>query len=43
MNWDWWVAGIYNRFQYVDEMRDALTTWEGHVLSRIAPKAEPAK
>ena len=26
------VAGIYNRFQYADEMRDALTTWETHVL-----------
>jgi integrase len=29
------VAGIYNRFQYVDEMRDALTTWETHVLGLI--------
>jgi integrase len=32
------VAGIYNRFQYVDEMRDALTTWESHVLALVAPK-----
>jgi integrase len=29
------VAGIYNRFQYADEMRDALTTWEGHVLALV--------
>jgi integrase len=33
------VAGIYNRFQYVDEMRDALTVWEAHVLGLvIAPE-----
>lgn len=32
------VAGIYNRFQYVDEMRDALTTWESHVLSLVDGK-----
>ena len=25
------VAGIYNRFQYVPEMRDALTKWEAHL------------
>ena len=29
------VAGIYNRFQYVDEMRDALNTWEAHVLGLV--------
>ena len=32
------VAGIYNRFQYVDEMRDALTTWESHVLGLVGVK-----
>lgn len=37
------VAGIYNRFQYVDEMRDALTTWESHVLHLITPPATPAQ
>lgn len=26
------VAGVYNRFGYLDEMRDALTRWEAHVL-----------
>ncbi len=26
------VAGIYNRFGYLNEMRDALTQWEQHVL-----------
>ena len=37
------VAGIYNRFQYVDEMRDALTTWETHVLALTVPKAGGAE
>ena len=37
------VAGIYNRFQYVDEMRDAVTTWEDHVLALVAPKSDPAE
>jgi integrase len=27
------VAGIYNRFGYLDEMREALEAWEKHVLS----------
>jgi len=26
------VAGVYNRFQYLPEMREALTAWERHVL-----------
>jgi len=25
------VAGVYNRFKYIDEMRDALTRWSDHV------------
>jgi integrase len=25
------VAGVYNRFGYLDEMREALTMWEAHV------------
>jgi len=25
------VAGIYNRFKYLPEMRSALTRWTGHV------------
>ena len=37
------VAGIYNRFQYVDEMRDALTTWEAHVLGLVATSTTPAQ
>jgi integrase len=28
------VAGVYNRFQYLDEMRAALTLWERHLLAR---------
>ena len=35
------VAGIYNRFQYVDEMRDALNTWEVHVLGHLATQTTP--
>ncbi len=27
------VAGVYNRFGYLDEMREALTAWERHVLA----------
>lgn len=27
------VAGVYNRFQYMPEMREALALWERHVLS----------
>jgi len=30
------VAGVYNRFQYLPEMRQALATWEAHVL-RLCP------
>ena len=26
------VAGIYNRFQYLDEMREALELWAVHVM-----------
>ena len=26
------VAGVYNRFQYLLEMRHALAAWEAHVL-----------
>jgi integrase len=31
------VAGVYNRFQYVDEMREALTIWEAHLLELLKP------
>jgi integrase len=30
------VAGIYNRFRYEDEMREALSAWERHVLGIVA-------
>lgn len=33
------VAGVYNRFQYGPEMRDALETWERHVLALAAEAA----
>lgn len=35
------VAGIYNRFRYEDEMREALTTWERQVLALVGD--EPPK
>jgi hypothetical protein len=25
------VAGVYNRFTYLNEVREALTVWEAHV------------
>jgi len=31
------VAGIYNRFQYVSEMRDALEHWATHVEALLKP------
>ncbi len=30
------VAGIYNRFGYIDEMREALTAWGEHILPIVA-------
>jgi hypothetical protein len=29
------VAGVYNRFQYQDEMRAALTLWAKHLESQL--------
>ncbi|MFA5952231.1 MAG: tyrosine-type recombinase/integrase [Hyphomicrobium sp.] len=29
------VAGVYNRFQYLDEMRKALAMWESHLANAI--------
>lgn len=29
------VAGVYNRFQYLDEMRSALELWEAHLAAAI--------
>lgn len=29
------VAGVYNRFQYLDEMRRALAMWEAHLAKAI--------
>ena len=34
------VAGIYNRFQYMPEMRGALLKWEGHIETLVAVKSE---
>ena len=32
------VAGVYNRFGYLPEMRDALERWEKHVLALVSDK-----
>lgn len=29
------VAGVYNRFQYLDEMRKALAMWESHLANAL--------
>ena len=40
------VAGVYNRFKYLDEMREALEKWEAHLRTLVAapmpPEAEAA-
>lgn len=33
------VAGVYNRFGYLDEMREALERWEGHIDELLANHA----
>ena len=37
------VAGVYNRFGYLPEMRQALLVWEDHVLGLLRKKAEAGK
>ncbi len=32
------VAGVYNRFGYLPEMREALEVWEDHILGLISDK-----
>jgi integrase len=34
------VAEVYNRYLYIDEMREAMNLWEGHLASILAPPAE---
>ena len=29
------IAGVYNRFGYIDEMRDALEQWQNHVIDVV--------
>ena len=31
------VAAVYNRYAYLDERREALEKWEGHVLAITRP------
>jgi integrase len=33
------VTGIYQRHGYMDEMREALSLWEGHIASLLRPPA----
>lgn len=37
------VAGVYNRFQYQEEMRAALALWERHVTKLVAPSNGDAR
>lgn len=37
------VAGVYNRFGYLPEMRQAFLVWEEHVLGLLRNKAEVAE
>ena len=37
------VAGVYNRFGYLPEMRNALETWETHVLCLISDGENDSK
>lgn len=37
------VAGVYNRFGYLPEMRNALETWESHVLCLISDREKDSK
>lgn len=34
------VAGVYNRFQYLDEMRGALTLWDKHIAALLKASEE---
>jgi integrase len=34
------VAEVYNRYQYLPEMREAMNLWEGHLASILARPAE---
>jgi integrase len=34
------MAGVYNRFQYVPEMRDALSKWEVHLQALVTARNE---
>jgi len=36
------VAGVYNRFQYVPEMRQALEQWAAHIRDLASADIEPA-
>lgn len=37
------VAGVYNRFQYLPEMRQALELWERHIERLRAERREAGK
>jgi integrase len=37
------VAGVYNRFQYLDEMRAALVLWEGALLGAVSEGVAAAR
>jgi hypothetical protein len=37
------VAEVYNRYGYLDEMRDAIGTWEQRLAALMQTKAETTK
>ena len=37
------VAGVYNRFQYLPEMRGALEQWERHIVGLQGSDGEAGK
>lgn len=34
------MPGVYNRFQYVPDMRQALIEWEAHLMTQLAARHE---
>jgi hypothetical protein len=35
------IAQVYNVYAYFDEMREAVTKWEEHLSTLLAPDASP--
>jgi hypothetical protein len=37
------TSAIYDRFEYIDEKRDALTRWEALLLEMVGGRPDPAE